>query len=94
MLVRVNDANEDVQESENVAPAIIDGSIEEDTGYPFIRKKEERPDKNSSIQNSNQLAIRVECNGFRAEFFGNNYYTSRNFTVFMDKVGAKHVFTR
>ena len=97
MLVKVNDANEGenatIDSLATTDPAIIDESIGEDTGYPFIRRKEDRPNKNSN-QNNNQLAIRVECNGFTAEFFGNNYYTSRNFTVFMDKVGVKHVFAR
>lgn len=102
MLVSVKDANEGVQEScrtmaaaaGQATPAVIDESSIEENSYPFIQEEEVKPKKTSNSQSGNQLSIRIQCNGVIAEFFGNNYYTSRNFTLFMTKMGGKYVSNR
>lgn len=102
MLVNVKDANEGAQEScrttpvaaTQAAPAVVEESSNGENGYPFIQEEEVKPGKTSNSLSSNQLSIRIQCNGVIAEFFGNNYYTSRNFTLFMTKMGGRHVSNR
>ena len=103
MLVNVKDANEDAQEScrttpaaaTQAAPAVVEETSNVENGYPFIKEEEEVwPRKRDKSPRENQLAIRIQYDKVTIEFFGHGYYTSRDFAVFMEKVGGKRVSNR
>lgn len=104
MLVSVKDANEDIRESCKTAssatvqpsqPTTINESNNDENGYPFVKEEEDVwPQRKAAREKDNQLAIRIQYDKVTIEFFGHSFYTSRDFAVFMDKVGGKHVSSR